>query len=94
MTIPTGENAQILGGQTDLATIKAAFKSLIDRANAMYDLRTDAPSRNACMDARGGAERLLGMVEEYDAGLSRSMMATYPMSDIGPIITGGGGGRR
>ena len=94
MTIPSAELAIITAGQTNLATIKTALSAMIDQANALYDLKTDATARNACMDAKGGARELLGLVEQYHAALARSLIAVYGVTDVGPIILGGGGGRR
>lgn len=94
MPIPTNEMMIITNSQGDLLSIKNRLSNLIASADAMYDLKPgDMVARTACLDAKGGARELLGLVEQYHASLSRALMVSYGV-DAGPIILGGGGGRR
>lgn len=94
MAIPTAEQTIITNSQGDLAAIKTRLGNLITNADALFDLRTgDAPGRNACLAAKGGARELLGLVEQYHARIARDLMISYG-ADGNAVVLGGGGGRR
>lgn len=94
MAIPTAEMNIITGAQSDLATIKTKLDSLISRANSMYDLKTgNAQALSYCLQTRGKARELLGLVEQAHADLGRALIAVYG-ADGEAVVNGGGGGRR
>lgn len=94
MPIPAADLAIITGAQSDLAAIKTRMGNLIAASDAMYDLKTgDGIARAACLDAKGGARELLGLVEKYHASLSRQLIQYYG-ADGATFVAQGGGGRR
>jgi hypothetical protein len=94
MPIPTAEMTLITSGQSDLAAVKTRLGNLITAADAMYDLKPgNAVARAACLEMKGGARELLGLVEQYHASISRALMIVYG-ADGEAVVNGGGGGRR
>lgn len=94
MPIPSAELTIITNGQSDLAAIKTRLGNLVTAADALYDLKGgNAIARAACLEHKGGARELLGLVEQYHASLSRALMLIYG-TDGEAVVLGGGGGRR